>query len=124
MTFFEDFAKVCKTIENISGSLEITSKVAEFFKVVSDEELPIVTRFIMGHVFPVWSNKELGIGPNLLYSAIAKTSSLPVKRIGELIKETGDVGLALEKAIISGKTHLSFFSEGEQLFHKGSIFTV
>lgn len=115
MTFFEQFAKVCNTIEHISGSLEITTNVANFLKEVSDEELPIVTRFIMGHVFPVWSNKELGIGPNLLYSAISKTSSLPVKRIQELVKETGDVGLALEKAIISGKTHLKFFSEGEQL---------
>ncbi|HMB45962.1 MAG TPA: DNA ligase, partial [Candidatus Methanoperedens sp.] len=115
MTFFEQFAKVCNTIEHISGSLEITTNVANFLKEVSDEELPIVTRFIMGHVFPVWSNKELGIGPNLLYCAISKTSSLPVKRIEGLIKETGDVGLALEKAIISGKTHLKFFSEGEQL---------
>lgn len=115
MTFFEQFANVCNTIEHISGSLEITTNVANFLKEVSDEELPIVTRFIMGHVFPVWSNKELGIGPNLLYSAISKTSSLPVKRIEGLVKETGDVGLALEKAIISGKTHLKFFSEGEQL---------
>ncbi|CAG0975909.1 MAG: ATP-dependent DNA ligase [Candidatus Methanoperedens sp.] len=115
MTFFEDFAKVCSTIEHISGSLEITTNVSNFLKEVSDEELPIVTRFIMGHVFPVWSNKELGIGPNLLYSAISRTSSLPVKRIEELIKETGDVGLALEKAILSGKTHLSFFSIDEQL---------
>ncbi len=69
MTFFEDFAKVCSTIEHISGSLEITTNVSNFLKEVSDEELPIVTRFIMGHVFPVWSNKELGLGPNLLYSA-------------------------------------------------------
>jgi len=115
MTFFEQFAKVCNTIEHISGSLEITTNVANFLKEVSDEELPIVTRFIMGHVFPVWSNKELGIGPNLLYSAISKTSSLPVKRIEGFVKETGDVGLALEKAIISGKTHLKFFSEDEQL---------
>ncbi|VVB56467.1 DNA ligase [uncultured archaeon] len=115
MTFFEDFAKVCSVIEHISGSLEITTNVSNFLKEVSDEELPIVTRFIMGHVFPVWSNKELGLGPNLLYSAISRTSSLPVKRIEELIKETGDVGLALEKAILCGKTHLSFFSEGEQL---------
>ncbi|HEY6585653.1 MAG TPA: ATP-dependent DNA ligase [Candidatus Methanoperedens sp.] len=115
MTFFEDFAKVCSAIEHISGSLEITTNVSNFLKEVSDEELPIVTRFIMGHVFPVWSNKELGLGPNLLYSAISRTSSLPVKRIEELIKETGDVGLALEKAILCGKTHLSFFSEGEQL---------
>ncbi|NJD54303.1 MAG: ATP-dependent DNA ligase [Candidatus Methanoperedens sp.] len=115
MTYFEDFAKVCSAIEHISGSLEITTNVSDFLKEVSDEELPIVTRFIMGHVFPVWSNKELGIGPNLLYSAISRTSSLPVKRIEELIKETGDVGLALEKAILCGKTHLSFFSENEQL---------
>ncbi len=115
MTYFEDFAKVCSAIEHISGSLEITTNVSNFLKEVSDEELPIVTRFIMGHVFPVWSNKELGLGPNLLYSAISRTSSLPVKRIEELIKETGDVGLALEKAILCGKTHLSFFSESEQL---------
>jgi len=115
MTYFEYFAKVCSAIEHISGSLEITTNVSNFLKEVSDEELPIVTRFIMGHVFPVWSNKELGLGPNLLYSAISRTSSLPVKRIEELIKETGDVGLALEKAILCGKTHLSFFSEGEQL---------
>lgn len=115
MTFFEEFAKICNIIENISGSLEITSRVAEFLKEVSDEELPIVTRFIMGHVFPVWSNKELGIGPNLLYSAISKTSSLPVTRIKEFVKETGDVGFALKKAITSGKTHLSLFSEAEPL---------
>lgn len=115
MTYFEDFAKVCSAIEHISGSLEITTNVSNFLKEVSDEELPIVTRFIMGHVFPVWSNKELGLGPNLLYSAISRTSSLPVKRIEELIKETGDVGLALEKAILCGKTHLNLFSESEQL---------
>jgi len=114
MTFFEQFAKVCRAIENISGSLDITSVVANFIREVSDEELPIVTRFIMGHIFPVWSNKESGIGPNILYSAISRTSSLPLKLIEKLVKETGDIGIASEKAITSGKTHLSFFPE-EQL---------
>ncbi len=115
MTFFEQFAKVCSTIEDVSGSLEITSIVAQLLKDVSDEELPIVTRFIMGHIFPVWSNKESGIGPNILYSAISRTSSLPLKQIEKLVKETGDIGIASEKAIKSGKTHLSFFPEEEQL---------
>ena len=113
MTSFLEFAKLCSRIEEISSSLEMTSMVAGFFKEVSDDELPIVTRFIMGHVFPVWSKEELGIGPNLLYSAISKTSSLPVKRIEEFVKDTGDIGLAAEKAITSGSTHLNFFSEGE-----------
>jgi DNA ligase-1 len=113
MTSFLEFARTCSRIEEISSSLEMTSMVAGFFKEVSDDELPTVTRFIMGHVFPVWSKEELGIGPNLLYSAISKTSSLPVKRIEEFVKDTGDIGLAAEKAITTGRTHLNFFSEGE-----------
>ncbi len=115
MTFFEQFAVLCNTIQDISSSLEITSKVAEFFKEVSDKELPIVTQFIMGHIFPVWSNRELGIGPNLLYTAISRTSSLPLSRIEELVKETGDVGFALEKAMSLGKPQLSLFLETEPL---------
>jgi len=113
MTSFEEFAKVCGRIEAISSSLEMTAVVAEFLKHVDDEELEITTRFIMGHVFPVWSKEELGIGPSLLYSAISKTSSLPVEHIEELVKNTGDVGLAAEKAIAKGKTHPGFFPEGE-----------
>ena len=113
MTSFEDFAKTCSRIEGISGSLEMTSVVAEFLKLVSDEELEIATRFIMGHVFPVWSKEELGIGPGLLYSAVSKTSSLPVKEVEKLVRDTGDIGIAAGKAITSGKTRLSFFSEGE-----------
>ncbi len=113
MTSFLEFAKICNRIEGISGSLEMTSVVAGFLKSVSDEELGIATRFIMGHVFPVWSKEELGIGPSLLYSAVSRTSSLPVKQIEKLVKDTGDIGSAAEKAISSGKTHLSFFFEGE-----------
>jgi len=113
MTSFEEFAEVCSRIENISASLEITSIVADFFREVDDEELGIVTHFIMGHVFPVWSDKEHGIGPSMLYSALSKTSSYPVKRIEEFVKETGDVGRAAEKAIVSRKAHVGFFSEGE-----------
>ncbi len=113
MTFFLDFAKTCSRIEEISSSLEMTSAVAGFLGEVGDDELPIVTRFIMGRVFPVWSKEELGIGPNLLYTAVSKTSSLPIRHIEEFVKDTGDIGLAAEKAITSGRTHLSFFSQEE-----------
>jgi DNA ligase-1 len=118
MTSFERFAEICQKIEGISGSLEMTSIIAEFFKEVEDEELEIVTRFITGTVFPVWSEQQLGIGPSLLYSAISKTFSLPVKRIEEFVKETGDVGLAAGKAITSKKKHLNFFLEPQLSIHE------
>ncbi|GFO97154.1 DNA ligase I, ATP-dependent Dnl1 [groundwater metagenome] len=113
MTSFETFAEVCKKLKGISSSLEMTSVVASFLNEVDDSELEIATRFIMGSVFPVWSEKELGIGTGLLYAAISKTSSLPVRRIEELVKETGDVGTAAEKAIANRKGHFDFFSKEE-----------
>ena len=32
----------------------------------TDEELPVFVRFVMGRIFPDWSSRKLGIGPNLL----------------------------------------------------------
>ncbi|MBE0522118.1 MAG: ATP-dependent DNA ligase [Candidatus Methanoperedenaceae archaeon] len=113
MTSFEEFTEVCNKVEGISSSLEMTTVIAGFLIKVDDEELEIVTRFIMGNVFPVWSAMELGIGPSLLYTAISRASSRPVSQIQGFVKETGDVGLAAEKAMLSGKTHLNFFSEGQ-----------
>lgn len=115
MTSFETFAEICNKIEGISSSLEMTSVVASFLREVDNDELEVATRFIMGTVFPVWSEKELGIGTSLLYTAIAKTSSLPVRRIEELVKETGDVGIAAIKAIENRKNKFGFFAE-EELF--------
>jgi len=117
MTSFESFAEVCNKIKGISSSLEMTTVVASFLNEVDDNELEVATRFIMGSVFPVWSEKELGIGTGLLYAAIAKTSSLPVRRIEELVKETGDVGTAAEKAIATRKANFNFFSEEKLSIH-------
>ncbi len=113
MTSFETFAEVCNKIKNISSSLEMTSVVASFLKEVEENELEIATRFIMGSVFPVWSEKELGIGTGLLYASISRTSSLSVAKIEELVKETGDIGTAAEKAIANRKGHFDFLSEEE-----------
>jgi DNA ligase-1 len=113
LTSFEEFSQVCQKIQDTSGSLEMTQVVAEFFRKVDDNELEIVTRFIMGSVFPVWSEEQLGIGPNLLYAAISRTCSLPVKRIEEFVKETGDVGLAAKRAITQRKEREIFFQHDE-----------
>lgn len=72
MTNFQDFADLCNRVEEISSSLEMTKVIAEFFSNVDDDELEIVSRFIMGLVFPVWDPLQLGIGPSLLYTSISK----------------------------------------------------
>src|SRR3989304_3947395 len=88
MTSFKIFADLCEKLERISSSLEMTSVVASFLKEVDNGELEIATRFVMGNVFPVWTEKELG-------------------------KETGDVGKTAERAIANRKGHFDLFSEEE-----------
>lgn len=107
MTTFKEFADVCEEIEGISSSLEITAVVSALLQRISeridhDAELSIVSRFVMGKVFPDWSAVELGVGPSLLYESISRTAGVPVKQIKQLIRETGDVGEAARVALEQG----------------------
>ena len=107
MTTFKEFADVCEEIEGISSSLEITTVVSALLQRISessdpDSELSIVSRFVMGKVFPDWSAVELGVGPSLLYESISRTAGVSVKQIKQLIRETGDVGEAARVALETG----------------------
>ena len=110
MTSFNDLALICERIENISGSLEITQVVADFFLSIDDKELEITSRFIMGQIFPVWSPLQLGIGPGLLYATLSRASGLPVRDIKELVKKNGDVGLAAKEAMANNNKTQSTFA--------------
>nr|QNO41893.1 DNA ligase [Methanosarcinales archaeon ANME-2c ERB4] len=107
MTTFKEFTDVCEEIEGISSSLEITTVVSSLLQRISessdpDAELSIISRFVMGKVFPDWSAVELGVGPSLLYESISRTAGVPVKQIKQLIRETGDVGEAARVALEKG----------------------
>lgn len=110
MTSFNDLALICERIENISGSLEITQVVADFFLSIDDKELEITSRFIMGQIFPIWSPLQLGIGPGLLYTTLSRASGLPVRDIKELVKKNGDVGLAAKEAMANNNKTQSTFA--------------
>jgi DNA ligase-1 len=113
MTGFNEFVLVCRRIEGISGSIEMSEVVSEFLAGVDDDELEIATRFIMGQVFPPWSSLELGIGPNLLYTAIAKTAGIQVMDVKNLVRELGDVGETARSAL-EHKAQASFSSFFEE----------
>ncbi|MFP4654400.1 MAG: ATP-dependent DNA ligase [Methanohalobium sp.] len=115
MTSFKEFADSCKNIEGITSSLEMTDQVADLLEKVDTEELPVVTHFIMGQVFPSWSSQELGIGESLLYTALSKASGIPVDEIENIVRDTGDIGetavRVLSKASRNQVTFSSFFEE-------------
>ncbi|MBN2110779.1 MAG: ATP-dependent DNA ligase [Methanosarcinaceae archaeon] len=119
MTSFREFSQACKLIEETPGSLDMTSLVADLLSRVTPEELPVITHFVMGEVFPAWSNEEIGVGAGILYAALARSSGLSVSQIEDLVKETGDIGKtaarALDRKSKGQATFSSFLTEEHEL---------
>lgn len=107
---FREFSAICERIEALSGRLEMIDELAKVLPGLDDAELPVFVRFIMGRVFPDWSPLKLGIGPNLLYEAVAYVVGKKREAVVEKVSAEGDVGRAVE-LLLAGKTQTSFFSE-------------
>jgi DNA ligase 1 len=107
---FREFSAICERVEALSGRLEMIGEVAKVLPGLDDAELPVFVRFIMGRVFPDWSPLKLGIGPNLLYEAIAYVVGKKREAVVGRVSAEGDVGKAVEQ-LLAGKTQTSFFTE-------------
>jgi DNA ligase-1 len=115
MTSFLEFAKLCQKAEGIRGSLEKIDLVAAFLAQLEDVELAIASNFIMGRVFPS-ADMVLGVGPSILYEALAKACGCTSEVIQYALRETGDPGLVA--AVVAQKRrplNLSAFSSADQL---------
>lgn len=97
---FKEFAEFCESIEQISSTLELTARIADFLrKIEDDEDLYNVVLFIMGKVYPPWDERELGVGIGLLYEALENVSGKKKEKIEDMIRELGDLGLVSEKIV-------------------------
>ena len=92
MTSFLKFAELCQKVEGTSGSLDKIDLVAAFVKELEDGELAIASNFVMGTVFPD-SETVLGVGPSILYEALARACGCTSDQIQETLRATGDPGL-------------------------------
>ena len=107
---FREFAEICERLEKISGRLEMIDLLAGEIPRLDDAELPVFVRFIMGRIFPDWSPLKLGIGPNLLFEAVAYVVGRKKEAVETKVSSEGDVGKAVE-LLLAGKEQTAFFSE-------------
>ncbi len=106
---FIDFSRCCERLEKTRGRLEMIEIISRELPGLSDEELPVFVRFVMGRIFPDWSSQKLGIGPNLLYEAIRNVAGIKKTEVIERINRTGDVGTAVEELLaVKTQTSLSY----------------
>ena len=107
---FIEFSRCCENLEHTAGRLEMIDIIGRELPDLSDEELPVFVRFVMGRIFPDWSSQKLGIGPNLLYEAAGYVAGVKKEEVIKTINRTGDVGRAVEELLLQ-KSQTTFFHE-------------
>jgi DNA ligase-1 len=107
---FIEFSRCCERLEGLSGRLDMIEVISRELPGLSENELPVFVRFVMGRIFPDWSQAKLGIGPNLLYEAIGYVAGVKKEAVVEKINTTGDVGKAVEE-LLAIKSQTTFFHE-------------
>jgi len=111
---FQDFAQTCGQLEKTSGRLDMIAIISQVLPGLTEEELPVFVRFVMGRIFPDWSSRKLGIGPNLLYEAAGYVAGVKKEQVIDKINATGDVGTAVEE-LLGLKSQTTFFHEDLEL---------
>ena len=116
MTSFLAFAQLCATVEAVSGSLEKIDLVAAFLAGLDEAELSIASCFVMGTVFSPGLDLDLGVGPSILYEALARACGCPAGQISDMLRTTGDPGL-VAAGIVEKRRPLGFaaFQDSEAL---------
>jgi len=96
---YSTLAETYEKLEKIPSKLQKTEILAELFKKTPTDSLSQVVLMIMGRVFPINSENELGVANQMMLKAIAKASGFSPKEVGQKFKKTGDLGLTAEECI-------------------------
>ncbi|MDD1687500.1 ATP-dependent DNA ligase [Methanoregula sp.] len=104
---FLDFARTCEQLEKTAGRLDMIEIISRVLPGLSDEELPVFVRFVMGRIFPDWNSRKLGIGPNILYDAIRSVAGVKKAVVIDRLNKSGDIGGTVEE-LLAVKTQMSF----------------
>lgn len=109
MTSFLSFAELCKRVECVSSTLEKIDLVAAFLAELGESELSVAPGFIMGTVFSSGSDLVMGVGPSILYEALARACGCPPEQISSMLRATGDPGL-VAAGVVQRRKPLGFAS--------------
>jgi len=107
---FKKIVNVYEMLEKTPARLEKTDIVANLLKETPEKLVSIVIRLLLGETFPKWMDKKIGIGTQLLIKSISKVTGIKEKEINEWVREEGDVGKAVGRAV-RNKKQVSFFAE-------------
>ncbi|MEM2856114.1 MAG: ATP-dependent DNA ligase [Candidatus Nitrosocaldaceae archaeon] len=110
---FEIIVDVFEEMEKTSKRLELTDHLVRLFKLTSKEIIDKIIYLIQGKIRPDYEGIELGIAEKMILKAISISSGLELSLIERFYRESGDIGVAGEKALENRKQSVLFREDME-----------
>jgi len=97
-------------MESTKKRLELTQFLVELFEKTPEDIISKIIYLLQGKLRPDFEGIELGVAEKLAIRSISKSSGIPVKRIEEEYRKSGDLGHAAS-TILEQKTQTTFLVE-------------
>jgi len=107
---FSIISEMFEMMEKTTKRIELTNILVELLKKTPKKIIPNVVYLLQGIIRPNFEGVELGIAEKLAIRAISKSAGLPIKKIEDDYRESGDLGLTASN-ILKIKTQTTFTAE-------------
>ena len=107
---FAVLAESFNKMESTRKRLELTQFLVELFEKTPHDIISKIVYLIQGKLRPDFEGIELGVAEKLTIRAISKSSGIPIKKIEDEYRKSGDLGHA-SSIILEQKTQTTFLVE-------------
>ena len=94
---FSEVAEYFEKVENTTKRLEMFEILSELFKKTPKDEIDKLIYIAQERILPSFEGVEIGMAERMLEKAISRAMGADLKRVKELYKKKGDLGLAAEE---------------------------
>jgi len=96
---YEIIAEAYRDLEQASGRLALTARLATLLAATPDDLLPTVCYLCQGLIAPEFAGLDLGLAEKLAVRAVATATGRTPEQVAGQVRETGDLGQAAEQLL-------------------------
>ena len=96
---YQTIAEAYRDLEQISGRLALTDRLAELLAGTPAGLLPVVCYLCQGLIAPEFAGVDLGLAEKLAVRAVGTATGIDSGQVTVLVRETGDLGKAAEQLL-------------------------
>src|SRR5262252_9124537 len=101
---YETVAEAYRDLEQASGRLALTERLAALLTATPAGLLPTVCYLCQGLIAPEFAGVDLGLAEKLAVRAVATATGAGTEQVAASVRETGDLGQAAEQLLAAAAT--------------------